>query len=203
MHDIFDLKGYIDKLIATINETCDNARNALNILMGISVVMGGLILGVDDEILFLDQGASVPYAGIPITVSTVFALFPVVYLVIYGLLGLKLLSIVNITKEFTTTRDILIYKTESELLYPLTQYTHLLLKIAPSAYNNQLKSFFFLDALLHKGRLAIGRSTGYIDKGDACFFTLSKLDYQHQSLDSDFSINNVFFSYQWFNYNLQ
>ena len=54
MADIFDLKGYIDKLATTINETCDNARNALNILMGITVVMGGLILGVDDEILFLD-----------------------------------------------------------------------------------------------------------------------------------------------------
>ncbi len=154
MQDIFDLKGYINKLATTINETCDNARNALNILMGISVVMGGLILGVDDEILFLDQGATVPYAGIPITVSTVFFIFPMVYLVIYGLLCLKLLSITTLIKKFTTTRDILIKKTQSELLYPLSQENDRLLKNAPNTYNDQLKSFFFLDSLLHKNTLA-------------------------------------------------
>lgn len=120
---------YLLRLIDTINDTCNNARNAFNLLMAISLFIGALVLGTDDELLFRDSGTTIPYVGVPLKLSTAFLLAPLLYLLVYALLTHKL----NKLRELTDTFD------------GLTRNKPELKNLLEPNLKNLLRPFFYLE----------------------------------------------------------
>ena len=76
------MDNYIINLINSINATCNNARNALNVLLAITVYLGVLILNVNDEALFRDSAKLLPQIGMELKLSTSFIVAPLLYIFI-------------------------------------------------------------------------------------------------------------------------
>jgi|GEM_PF-1559819 len=94
------LDAYLKELINNINATCDNARSAFNLLMGISLFLGAFTLGIDDMALFLDSKPVMPYLDIQIKVSSVFLLGPILYILIYCFVINKLYHIIRLYEKY-------------------------------------------------------------------------------------------------------